>query len=135
MRRCSSFNYVNDGDETGPVGPNWKHRGDYIRTRSARKESAGETNIEPEWATEAFTDPAAVAFSPDPAAKKGLSDRTIGWSEAAGFLITVITVRESDTLWGANAWKSNDVDQRHYQRAEQPTGKDQAGGEREDKKP
>ena len=39
------------------------------------------------------------------------------------------------TLWGANAWKSNDVDERHYQRAEQPTSKDQAGGEREDKKP
>jgi hypothetical protein len=38
-------------------------------------------------------------------------------------------------LWGANAWKSNDVDQRHYQRAEQSTSEDQAGGKREDKKP
>lgn len=129
---CSSFYYVNDGDETGPVRPNWKHRADYIRTRSTRKESTGETNIQPEWADEAFTDPAAVMFSPDPAAKTGRSDRTIGWSETAGFVITVITVREGDTIWGANAWKSNDVDQRHYQRAEQATGKDQNHGERED---
>jgi hypothetical protein len=103
-----------------PESPDWKHRAEYIRTRSARKESAGETNIEPEWADEAFTDPAAVIFCPDPAAKKGLSDRTIGWSETAGFLITVITVREHDKLWGANAWKSNDTDQRHYQRAATP---------------
>ena len=100
---------------TTPPTPDWKHRADYIRTRSTRKESTGETNIEPEWADEAFTDPAAVTFSPDPAAKKGLSDRTIGWSETAGFLITVITVREGDQLWGANAWKSNDSDQRHYE--------------------
>ncbi|WP_460749085.1 hypothetical protein [Myceligenerans cantabricum] len=98
-----------------PVAPGWKHRADYIRTRSTRKDSAGETNIEPEWADEAFTDPRAVVFSPDPASKKGQSDRTIGWSETAGFLITVITVTEGTTVWGANAWKSNDVDQRHYQ--------------------
>ncbi|MFD2028834.1 hypothetical protein [Promicromonospora aerolata] len=126
---------MSDSEETSPAEPDWKHRGDYIRTRSARKESTGETNIEPEWANEAFADPAAVVFSPDPAAKMGLSDRTIGWSETAGLLITVITVREGDTLWGANAWKSNDVDQRHYQRAEQTTGEDQASGDRKDKKP
>ena len=97
------------------TGPDWKYRADYIRTRSARKDSAGETNIEPEWADEAFTDPAAVLFSPDPAAKKAQSDRTIGWSETAGFLVTVITVQEGTKVWGANAWKSNDVDQHRYQ--------------------
>lgn len=97
------------------VAPDWKHRADYIRTRSTRKESSGETNIEPEWADEAFTDPQAVVFSPDPASKKGQSDRTIGWSETAGFLLTVITVTEGTTVWGANAWKSNDSDQRRYQ--------------------
>ncbi|WP_206074564.1 hypothetical protein [Antribacter gilvus] len=97
--------------------PNWQHRADYIRTRSTRKESAGETNIEPKWANEAFADVDAVVFSPDPASTKGLSDRTIGWSASAGFLITVITVREAGKLWGANAWKSSDTDRRHYQRA------------------
>jgi hypothetical protein len=116
-----------------PEAPDWKHRADYIRTRAARKESAGETNIEPEWADEAFADHAAVVFSPDPAARKGLSDRTIGWSETAGFLITVITVREGNKLWGANAWKSNDIDQRHYQRAAQPSDEDQVGEEQEEK--
>ena len=100
--------------------PNWKHRADYIRTRSTRKESSGETNIEPEWADEAFTDPQAVVFRPDPASKKGQSDRTIGWSETAGFVITVITVTEGATVWGANAWQSNNSDQRRYQNQTRP---------------
>lgn len=98
--------------------PDWQHRGDYIRTRSARKGSAGETDIEPAWADEAYADPAAVIFRPDPASRRGASDRTIGWSDSAGFLITVITVRDGATLWGANAWKSNETDQRWYERAE-----------------
>ncbi|PUB30304.1 hypothetical protein C8K30_102686 [Promicromonospora sp. AC04] len=102
--------------------PDWKHRADYIRTRSTRKGSAGETNIEPEWADEAFIDPHAVTFSPDPASKSGSSDRTIGWSETAGFLITVITVLEGTKVWGANAWRSNDVDQRHYENDKQNEG-------------
>lgn len=129
----SRFDYVSE-EKQPPEVPNWKHRADYIRTRSTRKESTGETNIEPEWADEAFTDLAAVVFSPDPAAKKGLSDRTIGWSASAGFVITVITVHEGGKLWGANAWKSNDTDQRHYQRATtamQDTGEQQEENDHE----
>jgi hypothetical protein len=43
-----------------------------------------------------------VTFDPDYASDTGLSVRTIGWSDSAGFLITVITVRdENDHLWGA----------------------------------
>jgi hypothetical protein len=45
----------------------------------------------------------------------GLSARTIGWSDSAGFLITVITVRDEDGhLWGATAFLSNSTDERHY---------------------
>jgi hypothetical protein len=41
--------------------------------------------------------------------------RTIGWSDSAGFLITVITVRdEHDRLWGATAFRANTTDERHY---------------------
>lgn len=132
----SRFDYVSiQGAGAEQEVPDWRHRAEYIRTRSTRKESAGETDIEPEWADEAFTDPYAVIFSPDPASRRGQSDRTIGWSETAGILITIITVREGAKLWGANAWKSNDVDQRHYQRNQsvhQDVGQDHADDEQEE---
>ena len=42
----------------------------------------------------------------------GHPERSIGWSESAGFLVSVITIRdESGHLWGVNAFKSNDIDQ------------------------
>ena len=43
----------------------WQYRGQYIRTRSARH--VGDTDIDPAWADEAFTDDAALVDSPDPA--------------------------------------------------------------------
>jgi hypothetical protein len=97
--------------------PDWSHRGEYIRTRTKRRGNEAETDIEPEWATEAFSDECAVVFDPDPASNSGSSVRTIGWSDRAGFLISVITVRDPKTghLWGANAFKSNDTDQRKYE--------------------
>jgi hypothetical protein len=95
--------------------PDWRHRGEYIRTRTTRKGTLTETDIEPAWADEAFTDEDAIRFWPDPASKSGHSDRTIGWSESAGFVITVITVRERRHLWGVNAWRSNDSDQKRYE--------------------
>ena len=45
----------------------WQYRGQYIRTRSARH--VGDTDIDPAWADEAFTDDAALVDSPDPASK------------------------------------------------------------------
>lgn len=93
--------------------PDWRHRGEYIRTRTERK-GPGEQNIEPAWADEAYADPYAVDFRPDPASRSGKSVRTIGWSDTAGFLITVITVEDGEDLWGVNAWKSSTGDQRRY---------------------
>jgi len=95
--------------------PDWLHRGEYIRTRTQRKGNPAETDIEPEWANEAYTDTHAVELDPDPASKSGTSKRTIGWSDAAGFLISVITVEEDGHLWGINAFKPNEQDQRRYQ--------------------
>ena len=43
----------------------WQYRGEYIRTRSVRR--VGDTDIDPAWADEAFTDDAALVDSPDPA--------------------------------------------------------------------
>ena len=44
----------------------------------------------------------------------GHSVRTIGWSDTAGRLLTVITVTEDDVTYGVNGWASNDIDLRHY---------------------
>jgi hypothetical protein len=42
----------------------WRYRGQYIRTRSARRD--GDTDIDPAWAHEAFADDGALVDSPDP---------------------------------------------------------------------
>jgi hypothetical protein len=56
-----------------------------------------------------------VTFDPDYASQSGRSVRTIGWSDSAGFLITVITVRDAGgDLWGATAFRANSIDERHY---------------------
>ena len=92
--------------------PDWTHRSEYIATRSVRRR--GDTDIQPGWADEAYSDPAALGYDPDYASKTGKSVRTIGYSASAGFLITVITVTEHSHLWGVNAWRSNTKDERDY---------------------
>ena len=82
---------------------NWQYRGDYIRSRSARRPD--DTDIEPEWADEAFADDDALVDSPDPASKSGETDRLVGYSSAARMVIVVIYLR--DRLIGVNAWKAN----------------------------
>ena len=90
------------------------HRREHIEQRSQRK---GETeqNILVQWAGQAYLNESAVTFDPDYASDTGLSMRTIGWSDPAGFLIIVITVRdENDHLRGATAFRANSTDERHY---------------------
>jgi len=84
----------------------WQYRGDYIRTRSARR--PGDTDIEPEWADEAFADDALVD-SPDPASKSGETDRLAGYSPAARMVIVVVYLRDR-----LNAWKANPTQTRRY---------------------
>lgn len=56
-----------------------------------------------------------MRFDPDCASDTRLSARTIGWADSAGFLVTVITVRdEDDHLWIATAFRANATDERHY---------------------
>src|SRR5215468_3030041 len=78
----------------------WQYRGDYIRTRSARR--PGDTDIEPEWADEAFADDDVLVDSPDPASKSGETDRLVGYSPAACMVIYL-----QERLIGVNAWKAN----------------------------
>ncbi|MFI2105085.1 hypothetical protein ACH436_17460 [Isoptericola sp. NPDC019693] len=73
--------------------PDWRHADAHIRDRRGRKGQPGETDIDPQWANEAYSDREAVWFIPDPKGRKGMSNRTVGWSETAGFVITVITAR------------------------------------------
>lgn len=59
-------------------------------------------------------------FDPDYASASGASVRTIGWSDRAGLIITVITVRDEDGhLWGAAAFRANVIDERHYLSAQE----------------
>ncbi|MFT4188106.1 MAG: hypothetical protein QM621_05940 [Aeromicrobium sp.] len=68
-----------------------------------------------EWANEAYADPMAVDFIPDYASATGKGMRRIGWSDGAGLLITVITVRDdTGRLWGATAFRSNQADHDSY---------------------
>lgn len=94
--------------------PDWTHRRKHIEHRSQRKDET-ETDVLVAWANEAYLDPHAVDFAPDYASRSGSSVRTIGWSDQAGCIITVITVRDSQGhLWGATAFKANSIDEQHY---------------------
>lgn len=107
VSRCSRLVYVSEV-------PDWLHSRDHIEQRSLRKGEM-EQNILVEWADEAYLDESAMTFDPDYASDTGLSARTIGWSDSAGFLITLITVRDNDGhLWGATAFRANSMDERHY---------------------
>jgi len=94
----------------------WTERGDYIRTRSARK-GRPEFEVEPEWATEAATEPRRL-LGLDLASRSQRTIHVIGWSAAAGKLLTVILLpkhRPPDGRWfGVNAWASNSRDERAY---------------------
>ena len=90
----------------------WQYRGDYIRTRSRRR--PGDIDIEPDWADEAFADDDALVDSPDPASKSGETDRLIGYSPSARFVIVVVYLRAGRV--GVNAWKANSTQANRYWR-------------------
>ena len=60
----------------------WQNRGDYIRSRSARRPD--DTGIEPVRADEAFVDDDALAGSPGPASKPGATGWQVGRLLAGG---------------------------------------------------
>lgn len=91
----------------------WSHREHYIWNKHQMKT---------QWADEASDDPGVVVFDPDPASKSGNGARFIGYSHSINTVVTVILVpkdRESDSWWGANTWRSNDIDRRIYRRESQ----------------
>jgi hypothetical protein len=93
--------------------PDWSKRAEHLK-RSTR--NASDIDLELSWVNEAYADPGAVIFNPDFASITGKGIRTIGYSETAGFCITIITVLEDGHLWGASAWKSSKSDTGRYER-------------------
>lgn len=82
---------------------------DHIRDRPGRYLHA--TRVEPRWAIEAAEDPWRIERNPDPKSHIG-AIRIIGFSLAAGFVITVIALPDS---WeGVTAWKTSGADLREY---------------------
>lgn len=81
----------------------------HIRSRSTRY--PGATDIEPEWTVQAADDPARVVRDPDPRSKAAYI-RLIGYSPAAGFVLTVII--DPHDFSGVTAWKTRGVDLRVY---------------------
>ncbi len=88
----------------------WRYRGEYIATRSARH--PGDTDIQTAWADEAFADPDALIDSPDPASQTGKTDRLVGYSPAARMVIVVVYLR--DEKIGVSAWKANETQTHRY---------------------
>ncbi len=89
-------------------------RAEHITTRSQRYPDA--VDIDMEWAMEAAADPRATTSDPDPRSRTG-AVRVVGYSEAAGFVVTVIAARIDGALWGVTAWKTTGAERRTYQEA------------------
>jgi hypothetical protein len=101
---------------------NWEHAKEHMETRWARH--PGDTNIKLDWAKEAFNDKHALVQSPDPASKSGQTERKIGYSNTAGFLITIIYMQDPDRddyIEPQTAWKSNSSDTMRYWRNREET--------------
>jgi hypothetical protein len=82
---------------------------EYIRSRSERY--PGATNIDPSWTLEAAADPRRIVRNPDPKSRIG-AIRLIGYSPAAGFVLTVII--DAVDQAGITAWKTRGTDLRDY---------------------
>lgn len=94
--KCSTLGFMAD----------WTHRGEYITAKH---------DVTPQQANEALNDPNAVIFDPDYNSNSGDSVRTIGYSISARHVLSVLTIKSDDAVYGANAWQSNSRDRHYYQ--------------------
>ncbi len=99
----------------------WFHRGEYIRTRTVRYPDRLEFDVEPEWATEAATDPLRLVSTTG-----GKSIEVIGWSASApglqegeqGRVLKVWLVPKDlshGVWWGASACDGNRSNRNEYE--------------------
>jgi hypothetical protein len=87
-------------------------RAEHIRTRTKRY-GPGQIDVEPEWATEAATDPVRLAGP----AQSGESLQVVGWSGSCGRILKVWLFpkdMEAGEWYGASACEANDTNKRRY---------------------
>jgi hypothetical protein len=75
----------------------WEHRGEYIRTRSARK-GRREFDVRPEWATEAALDPAGLVGPGG--SQSGETIKVIGYSPGSGRVLTILLLSKDNPSKG-----------------------------------
>jgi uncharacterized DUF497 family protein len=85
---------------------------------SHRREHVEDKGITTEQANEALDDSERVLIDPDPRSVTGESVRVIGYSEAAGAVLTVVVVVRDGQAYGATVWRANRRELRLYKRKE-----------------
>lgn len=103
----------------------WSEAVEHLRHRSGRKRRDGEFDVEPEWATEALSDPRRLVGSAG--SRTGLTVKVLGWARSApprraerqGRLLKVIVAPKDHPpdgrWWGATAMDVNESDRRRYE--------------------
>ncbi len=85
--------------------------------RRAARKGTREQDVASEWATEACQDPRRWVRSAG--SRSGVTVKVTGWSEAAGFLVTVVVAPKDgaacERWWGATAWKASAREVREYE--------------------
>ena len=87
------------------MAADWSERGGYIFAQH---------QVTPAQANEALADPNRAVFDPDYNSETRRGVRTIGYSPTAAAVVTVITVEDEGTVYGATAFKANSRDRRYY---------------------
>lgn len=95
----------------------WSEVGDHDPARRSERKGNEETNVQTEWATEACQDPGRWVRSAG--SKSGMTVKVTGWSESAGFVVTVVVAPKdtppADRWWGATAWKAKTSEVREWE--------------------
>ncbi|WP_182358626.1 hypothetical protein [Tomitella gaofuii] len=103
----------------------WTESALHIRTRSRRTGRTNEFDVEPEWASEALSDPRRLVGSAR--SRSGIAVLVLGWSPSAparhgngfGRLLKVIVIPKDhpprSRWWGATAMDANRADRRYYE--------------------
>jgi hypothetical protein len=95
----------------------WSEVGEHDPHRRSQRKGPGRRDVQTEWATEACHDPNRWVRSAN--SRSGRTVRVTGYSESAGFVVTVILAPKHHPLrgqwWGATAWAANPTDVRSYE--------------------
>ena len=95
----------------------WSEIGEHDPGRRAERKGTAEANVLTEWATEACQDPDRWVRSAG--SNSGVTVKVTGFSEMAGFVITVIVAPKHQPprtrWWGASAWAAKTSEVKQYE--------------------